>query len=81
MEHATTTDALMREIDALIAAHDAQTARVNALLAQPIPARPLTTRERMDALWAGVERLAADSAALEREQEALSAALDALEAP
>ena len=79
MDNTTTTDALVREIEALLEADANQTARVEALLAQPLPARPATTRERMDALWAGVERLAAASDALEREQEALSAALDALE--
>ena len=81
MEHITTTDldALWAEVSALEAQHAATQARVDALLAQPIPARPLTTRERMDALWAGVERLAAWNDRDEAELAAMRAEIDAME--
>jgi serine phosphatase RsbU (regulator of sigma subunit) len=80
MPDTTTTDlaALEAEIDALIAAGAEQDARVEALLARPIE-RVVTTRERIDALWAGVTELAAASAEIERQQAEISAALDALE--
>jgi BMFP domain-containing protein YqiC len=75
----TTTDiaALEAEISAIEAEHAAVTARVDALLARPIPARPVTTRERMDALWAGVARLERDSAVQERYQRWIARAIDA----
>jgi hypothetical protein len=81
MPDTTTTDlaALEAEIDALIAAGAEQGARVEALLARPVE-RFITTRQRMDALWAGVTELAALSAEIEQQQAEISAALDALEA-
>lgn len=71
-------DALEAEIDALLADDAAMRARVDALLARPVE-RVITARQQMDALWAGVERLAAESAEIEREQAEIAAALDALE--
>jgi hypothetical protein len=80
MPDATTTDiaALEAEIAAIEREHAATAARVDALLARPIPARPATTRERMDALWAGVHQLERDSAVQERYQRWIARAIDAL---
>jgi hypothetical protein len=80
MDHTTTADitALDAEIAAIEREHAATTARVDALLARPIPARPATTRERMDALWAGVHQLERDSRVQERYQRWIARAIDAL---
>ncbi len=80
MDHATTTDiaALEAEIAAIERDHAATAARVDALLARPIPARPATTRERMDALWTGVRQLERDSRVQERYQRRIARAIDAL---
>lgn len=78
----TTTDitALEAEIAAIEAEWAVTEARVDALLARPIPARPATTRERMDALWAGVAQLAAWNDQDEADLAALQAEIDAMEA-
>lgn len=80
MEHTTTTDitALEAEIAAIEAEWAVTEARIDALLARPIPARPATTRERMDSLWAGVQQLERDSAVQERYQRWIARAIDAL---
>jgi cell division protein FtsB len=80
MPDTTTTDiaALEAEIAAIEAEHAATTARVDALLARPVAPRLVTTRERMDALWAGVEQLRRWNDQDEAELAALQAEIDAL---
>ena len=80
MPDTTTTDitALEAEIAAIEAEHAATTARVDALLSRPVAPRPVTTRERLDALWAGVAQLERDSAIQERYQRWIARAIDAL---
>jgi hypothetical protein len=79
MDHATTDiTALEAEIAAIEAEHAATAARVDALLSRPVAPRPATTRERMDALWAGVHQLERDSRVQERYQRWIARAIDAL---
>jgi hypothetical protein len=80
MDHTTPTtdtDALMAEVDALLAEEAVLNERVDALLASWAP-QP-TARQRMDALWAGVAQLATWDAQLEAQQAALAAEIDAIE--
>lgn len=81
MEHTTATDitALEAELAALEADDAAQTARIDALLAQPVVIRSISGQ------LAALQTLAAENAAaldeIEREQAAIEAAIEALEAP
>jgi BMFP domain-containing protein YqiC len=80
MPDTTPTDiaALEAEVAALEAEHAATAARIDALLSRPVAPRPVTTRERLDALWAGVAQLERDSAVQERYQRRIARAIDAL---
>lgn len=77
MDDTDTTDALMREIDAFIAECAETDARVDALLATPIPVHSITGR--MAALRANIEALAVETDALEREQIEIERQIAALE--
>jgi phage-related minor tail protein len=74
---AITTDALMREINALIAECAATDARVDALLATPVPIHSIAGR--IAALRDGIDELAAETDALEREQAEIERQIEALE--
>jgi hypothetical protein len=80
MPDTTTIDitALDAEIAAIEAEHAATTARVDALLSRPVAPRPVTTRERLDALWAGVAQLEHVSRVQEHYQRRIARAIDAL---
>ncbi len=81
MEHttpATDTDALMAEVDALLQQADATSARVDALLDGWTP-RP-TTAPALRRLRRTARHTARLSALVERQQAALAAQLDAIEA-
>lgn len=77
MDDTTTTDALMREIKTLIAECAETDARVDALLATPVPICSIAGR--MAALRTGIEALAADNDAREREQVEIERQIAALE--
>ena len=77
MHDTATTDALMREIDALIAECAETDARVDALLATPVPIHSIAGR--MAALRSGLDALAAENDALEREQAELERQIAELE--
>lgn len=80
MDHATTTtdtDALLAEVDALLAESAVIDARTDALLDGWAP-RP-TTGQRMAALWEGVEQLRRWNDQDEAEQADLLAEIEALE--
>lgn len=70
------TDALMAEVEALIAECAETDARVDALLAQPVVIRSISGR--MAALQALAAENAAALDAIEAEQAAISAQLDAM---
>jgi uncharacterized protein YoxC len=83
MDHSTPTtdtDALMAEVDALLEQVEATDARVDALLASwaPRPAADTTTAVRR--LQRTARLVARLSALVERQQSALTAQLDAIEA-
>lgn len=79
MEHTATTDtdALLADVNALIERSAETDARVDALLDGWAP-RP-TTRQRMDALWAGVDQLREWNDQDEPDLDALRAEIDAME--
>lgn len=78
MDHATDIDtaALLAECEALLAEAAATDARIDALLARPIH-RSITGQ--LAALRTGIDALAADTAARQAEQAAISAELDQIE--
>jgi hypothetical protein len=85
MDHATTTDidALEAEIDALIEQDAAMSRRVDALLARTTPTAPApgdTTTAALRRLQRTARHTARMSALVERQQAALAAQLDAMEA-
>ena len=73
--HATDTDALLAEVDALLEQAAATDARVDALLDGWAP-RPATALRRLQRTARHTARL---SALVERQQAALAAQLDAME--
>lgn len=79
MDTATTTDidALMAELDAMEAAWSETSARLDALLARPVPVHSL--RGRIAALQALSAENSAALDAIEREQAAIAAQLDEME--
>jgi hypothetical protein len=83
MEHttpATDTDALMAEVDALLQQADAADARVDALLDGWAPRSTADTGAALRRLQRTARHAARLTALVERQQAALAAQLDAIEA-
>jgi uncharacterized protein YoxC len=82
MDHATTTDtdALLAEVDALLQQVDATDARVDALLASWAPRSTADTGAALRRLQRTARHAARLSDLVERQQQALGAQLDAIEA-
>jgi hypothetical protein len=82
MDHATTatTDALMAEVDALLQQADATDARVDALLDGWAPRSTADTTSALRRLQRTARHAARLTALVERQQAALPAQLDAIEA-
>lgn len=77
MDHDTTIDALEAELEALLEADRQQSARIDALLARPV-APHRTVRQQLDALWSMAAQATDELDALEREQQQIEAAIDAM---